>query len=114
MRLRSLANLMSLGWALAASAALANDTVASINLGGLELSPAAWVTLDSEDLYVSEKQVRVRYQFTNTASRDEHLLISSPSRCRPRKSLMNNSSLVPIRNGTSCSSRRWSMASLRR
>lgn len=78
MVLRSLANLMSLSWALAASAALANDSVASINLGGLELSPAAWVTLDSEDLYVSAKQVRVRYQFTNTASRDENLLISFP------------------------------------
>lgn len=78
MQLRSLANLMSLGWASVASAALANDSVASINLGGLVLSPAAWVTLDSEDLYLSEKQVRVRYQFTNTASRDENLLISFP------------------------------------
>lgn len=75
---RLIANLTGLAGLLATQSAMANDSIASINLGGLELSPAAWVTLDSEDLYISETQVRVRYQFTNTASRDENLLISFP------------------------------------
>jgi Domain of unknown function (DUF4424) len=61
-----------------ASNASANDSVASINLGGLTLSPSALVTMDSEDLYLSENRVRVRYKFTNTGSRAEHLLISFP------------------------------------
>lgn len=61
-----------------ASACMANDSVASINLGGLQLSPSALVTMDSEDLYLSENRIRVRYQFTNTGSQAEHLLISFP------------------------------------
>lgn len=75
---RLIANLTGLAGLLATQSAMANDSIASINLGGLELSPAAWVTMDSEDLYISETQVRVRYQFTNTTSRDENLLISFP------------------------------------
>lgn len=58
--------------------ALANDSVASINLGGLELSPSATISMDSEDLYLSEKRIAVRYEYTNTGSQAEHLLISFP------------------------------------
>jgi hypothetical protein len=78
MRLRSFAHVVGLAALSVVCPASANDTVAAINLGGLEWSPAAWVTMDSEDLYISEAQVRVRYQFTNTASRDENLLIAFP------------------------------------
>jgi hypothetical protein len=62
----------------APSAGSANDSVASINLGGLALSPSATLQMDSEDLLLSEKQVRVRYRFTNTGSQAEHLLIAFP------------------------------------
>ncbi len=75
---RLIASLTGLAGLLAAQTSMANDSIASIKLGGFELSPAAWGTMDSEDLYISETQVRVRYQFTNTASRDENLLISFP------------------------------------
>lgn len=78
MRSRSFAHMFGLIALSLGRPAFANDTVASINLGGLEITPAAWVTLDSEDLYISETRVRVRYQFTNTASHDENLLIAFP------------------------------------
>lgn len=58
--------------------ALANDSVASIDLGGLELSPSATISMDSEDLYLSENRVKVRYEYTNTGSQAEHLLITFP------------------------------------
>jgi hypothetical protein len=75
MRLRLLLTATAL---LATGTARANDSEAAILLGGLTLSPSAWVTLDSEDLYLSEKRIRVRYRFVNTASRDENLLIAFP------------------------------------
>lgn len=78
MKSRILRAAISLAAFAGASTSSANDTVASINLGGLELSPSALVTMDSEDLYLSENRVRVRYQFTNTGSQAEHLLISFP------------------------------------
>ena len=78
MKSRILRAAISLAAFAGAGTSSANDTVASINLGGLELSPSALVTMDSEDLYLSENRVRVRYQFTNTGSQAEHLLISFP------------------------------------
>lgn len=62
----------------AAEGLRANDTVAAVNLGGLELSPSAAVEMESEDLYLSEERVRVRYVFANNSSQAEHLLISFP------------------------------------
>ncbi len=63
---------------LSTTSAIANDSVASINLGGLELSPSALVSMESEDLYISENRVKVRYTYVNTGSRAENLLISFP------------------------------------
>ena len=70
--------LASLSAPLALVPAMANDTVASINLGGLELSPSAAVTMESEDLYLSEERIRVRYVYANDTSAAEHLMISFP------------------------------------
>jgi len=56
----------------------ANDSAASIGLGGLVLTRNAAISMDSEDLYISQKEVRVRYRFTNRSARDVETLVSFP------------------------------------
>jgi Domain of unknown function (DUF4424) len=56
----------------------ANDSSASIGLGGLELTQNDAVSMDSEDLYLSREVVRVTYRFTNTSAKDVETLISFP------------------------------------
>ncbi|MDE2596501.1 MAG: DUF4424 family protein [Sphingomonadales bacterium] len=58
--------------------AAANDSEAAIGLGGLELVANQTVSMDSEDLYISQKEVRVRYRYTNHAPRDVELTVSFP------------------------------------
>ncbi len=64
--------------AAAPHSALANDSSAAIGLGGLVLTRNAAISMDSEDLYISREQVRVRYRFTNRTSRDVETLVSFP------------------------------------
>lgn len=62
----------------ASNAAQANDSAASIGLGGLVLQRNAAISMDSEDLYISQAEVRVRYRFTNRSARDVETLVSFP------------------------------------
>jgi Domain of unknown function (DUF4424) len=56
----------------------ANDSNAAIGLGGLELIKNEVISMDSEDLFISQKQIRVKYKYTNTSKKDVSLLISFP------------------------------------
>lgn len=56
----------------------ANDSAASIGLGGLVLQRNDAISMDSEDLYISQKEVRVRYRFTNRSARPVETLVSFP------------------------------------
>ncbi len=56
----------------------ANDSEAEYALGGLTLKQSEHIRMDSEDLYISAKKVRVKYRFTNTSDKDVTTLISFP------------------------------------
>lgn len=56
----------------------ANDSSAAIGLGGLELTQNDAISIDSEDLFLSRKLVRVKYRFTNTSTKDIETLVSFP------------------------------------
>ncbi|WP_127089451.1 DUF4424 domain-containing protein [Aquabacter cavernae] len=58
--------------------AAANDSSAELRAGGLVLVPNEVVSMVSEDLFVSEKEVRVRYLFRNTSDKDVTLLVAFP------------------------------------
>lgn len=67
--------------ALAATLAVpgsANDSSAAIGLGGLELKQNDAISMDSEDLFLSRQEVRVKYRFTNTTTNDVETLVSFP------------------------------------
>ena len=51
-----------------ASSSLANDSVAAMGAGGLELIESADIRMVSEDLSISLKQVRVIYEFRNESA----------------------------------------------
>lgn len=61
-----------------AQPARANDSEAAVSIGGIELVANPHVSMDSEDLYISEKEVRVRYRYTNHSDKDLELTISFP------------------------------------
>jgi hypothetical protein len=62
----------------AAQPAAANDSSAAIGIGGLELTRNEAISMDAEDLFISEKEIRVRYRFTNRSARDVETLVSFP------------------------------------
>jgi Domain of unknown function (DUF4424) len=72
----------TLSFALAALAlalpARANDSEAAVNLGGIELVQNRDISMDSEDLFISKDEVRVRYRYTNHSKRDLELTVSFP------------------------------------
>jgi hypothetical protein len=47
-------------------------------LGGLVLKHSASISMDEEDLFISQQEVRVRYRFTNHSARDISTLVSFP------------------------------------
>ena len=63
---------------LAATPALANDTSAELAAGGLVLTKSDSIEMRSEDLYISEKAVRVRYVFANTSGKDVTVRVAFP------------------------------------
>jgi hypothetical protein len=70
-----------LGTALAvawAGAAGANDSTAGLAAGGLVLTRSADIEMRSEKLYISDKQVRVDYQFFNASPRDVTVTVAFP------------------------------------
>lgn len=58
--------------------AQANDSSATLGAGGLMLTTTADIRMASEDLFISPKQIRIRYEFTNDASKDLDLLVAFP------------------------------------
>jgi len=64
--------------ALAPTSVLANDSTAELTTGGLVFAKSASVEMRAEDLFVSDKEIRVRYRFFNAASRDVTSLVAFP------------------------------------
>ncbi|HLI66064.1 MAG TPA: DUF4424 domain-containing protein [Caulobacteraceae bacterium] len=62
----------------AGGAARANDSTAGLAAGGLVLTKSADIEMRSEDLYISEKLVRVRYSFVNDAPNDVTVTVAFP------------------------------------
>jgi hypothetical protein len=59
-------------------AALANDTVAELGAGGLQMVHADQITMTSEDLFISVQKVEVNYVFTNTGDEDLTVTVAFP------------------------------------
>lgn len=64
--------------ALMAGAAQANDSTGHLAAGGLLLSKTDAIEMRSEELYVSEKEVRVRYRFFNKTGADIKTQVGFP------------------------------------
>ncbi len=62
----------------AALPALANDTTAELATGGLIFVTNDNIEMSAEDLFISAKQVRVRYRFVNKANTDVTVLVAFP------------------------------------
>lgn len=62
----------------AVPAARGNDSMAETALGGLVLKQTEAISLDSEDLFLSKDEVRVKYRFTNTTDKDVETLVAFP------------------------------------
>lgn len=56
----------------------ANDTMAELAAGGLTFVYAENVQMQSEDLYISPKEVRVDYVFRNSGDRDRTTVVAFP------------------------------------
>lgn len=61
-----------------AAGALANDSTAELAAGGLVMTKSPAIEMRAEDLYISTKEVRVRYRFANTSARDVSVLVAFP------------------------------------
>lgn len=72
-------SLTALGLLLAASVpALANDTSAQLTTGGLEFITSQDIVMESEELFISAEQIKVVYQFRNTGTVDQNILVAFP------------------------------------
>lgn len=56
----------------------ANDSMGHISAGGIALARSADIEMRSEDLYISPKEVRVRYRFFNRSKSDIESLVAFP------------------------------------
>src|SRR5215469_2255509 len=63
---------------LAASYASADDSSAALDAGGLVLTHSADIRMAAEDLYVSPKEVRVRFTFANDSRKDIDTIVAFP------------------------------------
>ena len=61
-----------------APAASANDSTAALSTGGIAYVPTEDIEMQSEDLFISLDEVRVRYTFENHADRDITTLVAFP------------------------------------
>jgi len=61
-----------------AAPAAANDSTAEHAAGGLVLTRTADIDMISEDLFVSAREVRVRYVFRNRSARDVRTVVAFP------------------------------------
>ncbi|WP_316863452.1 DUF4424 family protein [uncultured Cohaesibacter sp.] len=58
--------------------ASANDSTALLEAGGIRLTENYSISLDVEDLYISADQIRIHYEFVNTADYDIKTLVAFP------------------------------------
>ncbi len=71
------AGMLTLGLGLAGAAA-ANDSTAELAAGGLVLTKTTAIQMRSEDLYISDKEVKVHYVFANTTSAPVTVTVAFP------------------------------------
>lgn len=64
--------------ALIAAPAVANDSTAAMGAGGLVLKRTDGISMLSEDLYVSAREVRVKYRFVNHTSEPIETIVAFP------------------------------------
>ena len=64
--------------ALAATPGLANDTTAELTTGGLQFTKNDNVEMRAEDLFISVKEIRVRYRFFNKSEQDVTVHVAFP------------------------------------
>lgn len=62
----------------AASPAAANDSIAELRTGGLAFVRSETIAMQSEDLFVSMDEIRVRYTFRNDGPAEEKVLVAFP------------------------------------
>jgi hypothetical protein len=77
--------LLVLAALLPAGVARANDSAAGLDGGQLVLKQAETIRMQSEDLFLSMKEVRVRYEFRNTGSKDVETIVAFPLPPMPLK-----------------------------
>lgn len=56
----------------------ANDSIAELALGGLDLRKSDAIAMESEDLYISRDIVCVTHRFTNTSDAPVEALVAFP------------------------------------
>jgi hypothetical protein len=56
----------------------ANDTTAVLTTGGLEFVTNPDIVMESEELFISREEIRVIYQFRNTGTSDQNILVAFP------------------------------------
>src|SRR5262245_51928160 len=64
--------------AMVAGPALANDTTAELTTGGLQFTKNDNVEMRAEDLFISTKEIRVRYRFFNKSDKDVTVHVAFP------------------------------------
>ena len=64
--------------ALPVTEALAEESLANLDAGGLIIEPADQLELKAEDIFLSARQVRAAYRFLNKASQDLTLTVAFP------------------------------------
>ena len=67
-----------LALAILSSSASANDSTATVGAGGLELEKTDSIAMESEDLYVSADEIRVRYLFRNISNAPVTTVVAFP------------------------------------
>lgn len=94
-RLAPLALLAATPFAIAPDAASANDSEAEWAIGGIELRANPDISMDSEELFISEDAVRVDYVYTNHAAEPRTVTIAFPLPALPRPGEYEESGSYP-------------------
>lgn len=61
-----------------ASGAQANDSTATLGADGLQLTETADIAMESEDLFISAKEIKVRYSFRNVSDQPIETVVAFP------------------------------------
>ena len=77
-RTAGLLALAALAGLFAAPTAIANDSSAGLDTGGIVLLQNDQIAMEAEDLYISPEEVRIRYEFRNKSGRDQRILVAFP------------------------------------